>query len=580
MDIVHPQLGRLVVDDSPPRLGGQSEVRRARLADGRGVAIKLSGPSPAAASAVAREARHLGEIHRLDKDAGAWLVPYLGSGQTAQGRRYLVLQWFPLDLARWLEAHEGDLATVLRALERACMAVHRLHRVRVDPGSVCVHRDLKASNFLVDDGRGIQVRLADLGNSKVASALATQTRTGAFTPGHAPPERLIPVDAPPHPATDIFSLSVMVYSALARFLPTHATRLQRYVLPLGDRLLALLSRPQLTELESLELSNLRTTPLHLLFDFEEAGGLCVADEHRLLAQVAAAADADPDAVARACRPLLDVLRHGLVPDPAQRLASAGPLVRALRVLAANLGTPLDLQSSVGPPPPPMPMARPAGAFRWFAAGALCSLAGVGLVWGLLPPGSGGLPWLGSKAVGELDGLIPATANAPGVEPIVTEDPRALPESAPPHGARSAEDEAPIGLSPPTSAVSPVSPPRTPDVGGRPAGAPSGPSPQVNQEAIEVPLRFKSTFDASANVLVDGTPFNPRRNAGNLHLVVGTHTVRFQAGDQAVDTQVVITPADADRVRLEAAGQSVVVDPARGAVLDWVDARIVRIGPPD
>ena len=106
----------------------------------------------------------------------------------------------PMDLSR------GSLRTRVAALAKVADAVAHAHREGI------VHRDLKPGNVLVD--RTGEPRLVDFGLAR-ARDLASLTRSGAVigTPIYMSPEQVCAADV--GPATDVYSLGVMLYEALA-----------------------------------------------------------------------------------------------------------------------------------------------------------------------------------------------------------------------------------------------------------------------------------------------------------------------------------------------------------------------------
>jgi predicted Ser/Thr protein kinase len=152
------------------------------------------------------------------------IARFYDAGRAPDGRWFLALEYVEglnlLDHAR-----QNNLATeekgrlVLEVLE----AVEFAHRHRV------VHRDLKPGNILVgSDGRP---RLLDFGIAKLIDGepddAVTQTRTElrALTPAYASPEQF--QGDPVTPASDVFSLGVVLYELLAGVRPFVATSSSR-----------------------------------------------------------------------------------------------------------------------------------------------------------------------------------------------------------------------------------------------------------------------------------------------------------------------------------------------------------------
>lgn len=138
------------------------------------------------------------------------------AGRDRDGRWYLALEY--IDGASLIEhARARKLSTEERL--RLFLAV--LEAVAFAHAHAVVHRDLKPANILVGaDGRP---RLLDFGIAKFLdsedAAATTQTRTAmrALTPAYASPEQFR--GEPVTPASDVFSLGVLLYELLAGMRP-------------------------------------------------------------------------------------------------------------------------------------------------------------------------------------------------------------------------------------------------------------------------------------------------------------------------------------------------------------------------
>jgi TolB-like protein/Tfp pilus assembly protein PilF len=212
---------------APPRVGeriGPYEIVRELGAGGMGVAylaeradaeyekrvaIKLIRAGLDSETVLRRFRRERQIVADLDHPNIARL---LDGGTTVKGLPYFVLEFvdgLPIDVhCQMRQLSTRDRVALFR---RVCEAVQHAHRRNV------VHRDLKPSNILVThDG---VVKLLDFGVSKVLSAEGPGEESEAtlvphaMTPPYASPEQVR--GEPITPATDIYSLGVLLYELLA-----------------------------------------------------------------------------------------------------------------------------------------------------------------------------------------------------------------------------------------------------------------------------------------------------------------------------------------------------------------------------
>ncbi len=168
-----------------------------------------------------------------------------------------------------------------------------------------IHRDIKPANLLIDD-RGL-VKIADFGLALMSGAVSRLTATGMFmgTPGYLSPEQCL--DQEIDHRTDIYSLGVTIFEALAGKIPFTA-----------DSPLALLR--QIIEVEPPDLGELKP-------------------------------DLDPD--------LRVLVARMMAKDRDLRVASCAELVGGLEKFLEKRGASGNLVerlagSTAGPPPPPPP----------------------------------------------------------------------------------------------------------------------------------------------------------------------------------------------------------------------------------
>jgi len=187
--------------------GGMGQVYLAERADGQyeqRVAVKLMRDGFDRASLVSRFKAERQILASLDHPN---LAKMLDGGITEEGIPYFVMELVagrPIDAyarERQLPARER-----VRLFRTVCQVVHYAHTRGV------VHRDLKPANILVtQDG---VVKLVDFGIAKrLASGATTATAQRAMTLDFASPEQVR--GEQPTPASDIFSLGVVLYLLLA-----------------------------------------------------------------------------------------------------------------------------------------------------------------------------------------------------------------------------------------------------------------------------------------------------------------------------------------------------------------------------
>ncbi len=146
------------------------------------------------------------------------------AGISPQGQPYLVMEFVAGEsLTQYCHARQATLRERLELFLQVLSAVHYAHTQNI------IHRDLKPSNILVREGA--QVVLLDFGIAKLlieGVADATElTRHGgaAFTPDYASPEQIKGETL--SPATDIYSLGVVLYELLCHQRPYELQRSTR-----------------------------------------------------------------------------------------------------------------------------------------------------------------------------------------------------------------------------------------------------------------------------------------------------------------------------------------------------------------
>src|SRR5579863_1555570 len=202
--------------------GGMAAVYLAARADAefhKQVAVKVVEPGPDHHNLLNRFRNERQTLASLDHPN---IVKLLDGGSTAEGLPFLVMDYVegcPID--DYCDLHRLRVDDRLKIFSRVCEAVHYAHQKGV------VHRDLKPGNILVaSDGTP---KLLDFGIAKVLKQepatqfqLATQTGSRCMTPAYASPEQMR--GKPVTPATDIYSLGVVLYELLSGHRPYRLTR--------------------------------------------------------------------------------------------------------------------------------------------------------------------------------------------------------------------------------------------------------------------------------------------------------------------------------------------------------------------
>jgi serine/threonine protein kinase len=168
--------------------------------------LRLAGWDPA------QERRFTTERQILKRLKHPGIAKLLDSGLTSDGLPYLVMEYVdgePLDV--YCDRNALDVPQRLELFLKVLELVDLAHR------SSIVHRDLKPANILVTS-RG-EVKLLDFGISKLleANSRTTTTVERRFTPAYASPEQV--KGEPAAPATDIYTLGVILYELLTGHAP-------------------------------------------------------------------------------------------------------------------------------------------------------------------------------------------------------------------------------------------------------------------------------------------------------------------------------------------------------------------------
>ncbi|HKJ92153.1 MAG TPA: serine/threonine-protein kinase, partial [Longimicrobiales bacterium] len=207
----------------PLGAGGMGSVYLARQAGlERMVAVKVLAET-LAASAGARQ-RFLREARAVAGLAHPNVVAIHAVGEMEDGTPYFVMQYVEgTTLAQTLRSGPLPIADARRLLCDLASALEAAHERAI------VHRDVKPENILLEDG-GRRALLTDFGIAKALDdedVSLTGTRTLLGSPHYMSPEQAAgdAVDAP----TDIYSLGVVVYHALAGRTPFQGETLRSLI---------------------------------------------------------------------------------------------------------------------------------------------------------------------------------------------------------------------------------------------------------------------------------------------------------------------------------------------------------------
>lgn len=227
---VDPLIGR--VFDGKYRLdeqlggGGMGTVYRAtHLLIERPVAIKVLSQrfvgDQTAQERFRREARAAGRMHHPNA------VTVNDFGTTEDGWLYIVMELLEGRTLRDLLAHEAPLdpARAVSFMLQACAAVGAAHDANL------IHRDLKPANIFIEQRPDLPavVKVLDFGVAKFAvdehedDDYQTLTQVGAIigTPRYMSPEQCAGT-APLTPASDVYSLGIILYEMLTGVVPFSA----------------------------------------------------------------------------------------------------------------------------------------------------------------------------------------------------------------------------------------------------------------------------------------------------------------------------------------------------------------------
>lgn len=197
--------------------GGMGSVFRATRVVGefeQTVAIKLM-----LATDAGKSERFRAEMEILAGLNHPHIAQLIDGGESDEGLLYLAMEYVdgqPID--EFCERHALDTRARIRLLLTVADALSHAHR------NLVVHRDIKPTNILVNEGDG-RPKLLDFGIAKLFGAGKprdlTQQGFGPMTPAYAAPEQFR--SQPVSVATDVYQFGVLLYRLVTGGVPYDAT---------------------------------------------------------------------------------------------------------------------------------------------------------------------------------------------------------------------------------------------------------------------------------------------------------------------------------------------------------------------
>ena len=191
--------------------GGMSEVFKARDSNGRTVAIKiLQETDPYLVAKFVQEGNKIGPLLRGHSN----VVYVYEFDQSPDNRLYIVMEYVDApSLRKSIQQPLSEVETV-KIMGQVCSALAFAHQNNV------VHRDIKPENILVTAGG--EVKVLDFGIAKLTSASTVTRDKIVGTPEYISPEQAR--GEPVRPASDVYSLGIVLYEMLAGSVPFRRPR--------------------------------------------------------------------------------------------------------------------------------------------------------------------------------------------------------------------------------------------------------------------------------------------------------------------------------------------------------------------
>jgi serine/threonine protein kinase len=191
--------------------GGMSEVFKARDPNGNIVAVKiLKETDPYLVAKFAQEGNEIGPLLR----GHANIVYVHEFGKSPDNRLYIVMEYVDAPALRKVIRRQWTEQDIVRIIGQVCAALAFAHENSV------VHRDIKPENILLaPDG---SAKVLDFGIAKLTSASTVTRDKIVGTPEYISPEQAR--GEPVRPASDVYSLGIVLYEMLAGSVPFRRPR--------------------------------------------------------------------------------------------------------------------------------------------------------------------------------------------------------------------------------------------------------------------------------------------------------------------------------------------------------------------